>query len=486
MSTVKKLAKNTSMIFASQIMNYILLFIGTIYTSRYLGPEGYGILSTGVALTTVFAVIGDLGLGTITVREVARDKSLTNKYIVNTALMKVILSIVMIILIILAVRIINYPQEISIVIYILTLSIIFSTFSGIFGSIFQAYEKMEYGAIGGIWTSLLTFICLMLAIYFNLNIFAFAFINVIISVLNLIYMVGIFVWKFFLPKMDINLDLWKHDIKLDWNFWKPVIIQALPLSIAVIFSTILFKLDTILLSIMKGTLVVGWYNVAYNILQALMFIPSAFTASVFPLLSIFHISSKESLEGTYQKSFKYLSILGIPIAVLITLLADKIILIIYPEEFIPSIIALKILVWVVPFTFMTIAFGTILTAINKQNLLMKVVFIILILNLILNLILIPQFSYIGSAVVTVISELITFIIYFYYTSKFICKIKFTDTLIKTIISSGIMGLFIIYTSTNLFLVILLAVIIYFTSLILLNTFSKEELKLFKQILGVIA
>ena len=485
MSIVKKLAKNTSMIFTSQIINYILLFIGTIYTSRYLGPEGYGILSTGVALTTVFAVIGDLGLGTITVREVARDKSLTNKYIVNTALMKVILSIVMVILIIIAVKIINYSPEINTVIYILTLSVIFNTFSGILGSIFQAYEKMEYGAIAGIWASALTFICLMLAIYFNLNIFAFAFINVIISALSLIYMASIFVWKFFLPKMDVDLDLWKPDINVDWNFWKPVIIQALPLSIAIIFSTILFKLDTILLSIMEGTLVVGWYSVAYNILQALMFIPSAFTASVFPLLSVFHISSKESLEVTYQKSFKYLSILGIPITILITLLADKIILFIYPQGFIPSIIALKILVWVVPFTFMTITFGTILTAINKQNLLMKIVFIILIFNLILNLILIPQFSYVGSAVATVISELITFIIYFHYISKFICRIKFTDTLIKIIIASGIMGLFIIYASMNLFLVILLAAIIYFVSLILLNTFSKEELNLFKQMLGVI-
>ena len=285
--------------------------------------------------------------------------------------------------------------------------------------------------------------------------------------------------------MDIDLDLWKPDIKVDWNFWKPVIIQALPLSIAIIFSTILFKLDTILLSIMKGTLVVGWYSVAYNILQALMFIPSAFTASVFPLLSVFHISSKESLKVTYQKSFKYLSILGIPITILITLLADKIILFIYPQGFIPSIIALKILVWVVPFTFMTITFGTILTAINKQNLLMKIVFIILIFNLMLNLILIPQFSYVGSAVATVISELITFILYFHYISKFICKIKFTDTLIKIIIASGIMSLFIIYASMNLFLVILLAAIIYLLSLILLNTFSKEELNLFKQMLGVI-
>ena len=170
MSILKRIAKNVSVLFASQIISYVLVFFGTMYTARYLGAGVYGILSTGAAITSVFAIVGDLGLGTLTIREVARDKSLTNKYVVNTTFMKVILCIIMLVLIVLTTKIINYSPEVTDIIYILTISIVFNTFSGVFGSIFQAYEKMEYGSIIGILCSVLTFIGFIFAIYFNLSV----------------------------------------------------------------------------------------------------------------------------------------------------------------------------------------------------------------------------------------------------------------------------------------------------------------------------
>ncbi|MGB9979479.1 flippase [Methanobacterium sp.] len=484
MSIIKRVAKNTSSLLLSQIISYVFVFFGTMYTARYLGAGGYGILSTGIAITSIFAVIGDLGLGSLTVREVARNKSLTNKYVVNTTLIKSFLSIIMLVLIVITTEIINYSPEISNIIYILTLSIIFNTFSGVFGSIFQAYEKMEYVSIAGIIISILTFIGFIMAIYFNLGIVKFAFVYLIVSIINLVYLMAIFIWKFFLPKINGDWKFWKNNIKADLNFWKYLLMQALPLSIAIVFSVIIFKIDTILLSILKGSAVVGWYTVAYNILQALFIVPTAFTTSIFPLLSTFHISSKESLKLTYQKSFKYLTILGIPTAVGITLLADKIILLVYTQEFIPAIIALQILVWTVPFIFLTILFGAVVTSINRQNLLMKILFIVMIFNIILNLILIPQFSYIGSAIATVLSELVTFILFFKFLSNYVCRFSSRDAIFKTIIASGIMSLFIIYASINVLFVIPIAIIIYFVTLILLNTFSKDEIDLFRQIFEV--
>ena len=481
MNVVKRVVKNTSVMLVSQIIGYIIAFFGTIYATRYLGAEGYGILATGTALTSIFAIMCDLGLGTLTIREVARDISLTNKYIVNTTLIKIILSIVMFILIVLTAEMINYSPEIDNVIYILTLSIIFNTFSGVFGSIFQAYEKMEYGSIVGILVSFLTFIGFIFAIHFNLGVLTFALVYLIVSVVNLICMSAIFLWKFFLPKRN-NVWSWKLNMKVDWNFWKYILIQALPLSITIIFSTVVFKIDTVLLSIMKESIVVGWYIAAYNIMQVLMFIPSAFTVSIFPLLSTFHVSSKGSLQTTYQKSFKYLNIVGIPITVAVTLLADKIILLIYRSAFIPSILALQILIWTIPFIFLVMMFGNMFVSLNKQNLLLKILFIAMIFNIASNLLLIPQFSYIGSAVLTVISEIIIFVLCFYFLSKFICKIEFVDTLIKPVLASGIMGIFILSLKIDLLLLIPISTFVYFSVLILLKTFTKDDINLVRQII----
>jgi len=86
MNTVQRIAKNTGVLLVSQIASYILGFFFVMYTARYLGAGGFGILSFALAFTGIFGVFSDLGLSTLTVREVARDKSLARKYFGNIAL----------------------------------------------------------------------------------------------------------------------------------------------------------------------------------------------------------------------------------------------------------------------------------------------------------------------------------------------------------------------------------------------------------------
>ena len=90
MNTVQRIAKNTGVLLVSQIANYIIGFFFVMYTACYLGAKGFGILSFALAFTGIFGVFSDLGLSTLTVREVARDKSLAVKYLGNIAVMKLI------------------------------------------------------------------------------------------------------------------------------------------------------------------------------------------------------------------------------------------------------------------------------------------------------------------------------------------------------------------------------------------------------------
>ena len=85
MNTVQRIAKNTGVLLISQIASYILGFFFIIYTARYLGAEGFDVLSFALAFTGIFGVFSDLGLSTLTVREVARDKTQASKYLGNIA-----------------------------------------------------------------------------------------------------------------------------------------------------------------------------------------------------------------------------------------------------------------------------------------------------------------------------------------------------------------------------------------------------------------
>jgi O-antigen/teichoic acid export membrane protein len=148
LSTVRRIAKNTSALLVAQVASYLLAFFYMMYTARYLGPASFGILSFAIAFTGIFVVFGDLGLAPLTVREVARDKSLASKYLVNVSLMKIILVTITFGLIALTINLMGYPEETIKVVYLLGLSVIFTAFTQMFYSVFQAFERMEYQGIG--------------------------------------------------------------------------------------------------------------------------------------------------------------------------------------------------------------------------------------------------------------------------------------------------------------------------------------------------
>ncbi|PKL71032.1 MAG: flippase, partial [Methanobacteriales archaeon HGW-Methanobacteriales-2] len=81
MNTARTIAKNSVVLLISQIIIFAFSFIITIFTARYLGTGGYGILSLATALTGIVGIIADAGLGTLIIRDISRDKSMTNKYI---------------------------------------------------------------------------------------------------------------------------------------------------------------------------------------------------------------------------------------------------------------------------------------------------------------------------------------------------------------------------------------------------------------------
>jgi O-antigen/teichoic acid export membrane protein len=106
-------------------------------------------------------------------------------------------------------------------------------------------------------------------------------------------------------------------------------------------------------------------------------------------------------------------------------------------------------------------------------------------NISLNLLLIPTYSYIGAAVVTIITELVVFILCFYILSRSFCKINLPSVIFKPAIASIVMALFIIKTvELNLFLDILIATIIYFAVIIALKTFTDEDYAILKEIINL--
>jgi O-antigen/teichoic acid export membrane protein len=468
MNTIQRIAKNIGVLFGAQVIGYILAFLYTIYIARFLGADGFGILSFALSFTAIIGILADLGLSTLLVRELARDKSLTKKYIGNITLMKLILAVFTFGMMVLTINLLNYPQQIIQVVYFIGLSVILSSFAQMFYSVFQAYEKMEYQSVGNILNNLLIFAGIFLGIALGFNVIEFSIIYLISSLIVTIYSLIICLWKFVPPT-----------IKLEPSFWKIIIVPAIPLSLVALSSTIYFRIDSVLLSFIQGEAAVGWYNAAYKLIELLLFVPSVYTVAIFPVLSNYYSSSKKNLEFIYTKSYKYLFIVGIPIATTITVLAPEIILLLYQSGYTESILTLQILIWAIPLMFLSYTNAWIFISINKQNLLLKLTFVMMVANIILNLILIPQYSYLGAALATVITTLLGFPLELYFLSKYICKIEIGKIMIKPVAASVISGLIIFKLNTGLFLSAAIAIISYLGILILIKTFSSEDFEIFR-------
>lgn len=89
MSAAKRVAKNTSYLLSAKVSALLIGLLSSVLTVRYLGANGFGVLSFALAFTAIFGILVDFGLGTLTTREVASENPLANKYLGNVIVMRV-------------------------------------------------------------------------------------------------------------------------------------------------------------------------------------------------------------------------------------------------------------------------------------------------------------------------------------------------------------------------------------------------------------
>lgn len=466
--SIVRIIKNIGALALGEVITRVLSLILIIYIARFLGDTGFGRYSLAFAFTSLFLVFLDPGVNTVVIRDIAREKKLAGKYIGNILILRAFLSLISFSLIVGVINLMGYPDETKLAVYIVGIYTIMTSFSQLTRSVFRAFEKMEYEALLNI-VERLVFVSLgMLVLFLGYGLIEVVSVFLIAGTINILLSFSLTMRKFAIPKLELDVRLWKYLIR-----------EGLPFGLALIFVTVYIKIDAVMLSSMKGDAVVGWYNAAYQIPLAVSLISFAFMESVFPVLSKLYESSRESLIYAYEKSFKFLSIIILPIALSITLLSEKIILILYGKTYVNSIIVLQILAWFLVFEFLSYLLYVTLASINKQMVNAFTAGTCAVLNILLNLILIPQYSLIGAGIAKIITYGALFFMNFYFVSKYLCRVSIYNAISKPIIASLGMGFVLfILRDVNALVSVFLAVTLYFFILYLINGFSKDDMKLF--------
>jgi len=473
MNTARKLAKNAFWLFAADIINKILSMVVIIYIARYLGTTYFGKYSFAIAFVSMFIFLTDLGLSFVLIREVAKDRTQAPKYLGNFTIIKLLLSIFVLTVIYLAINLMNYPPDTTVIVYIIALSSVVGSLTGVFRSTFRAFERMEYDAMLSIFEKILYVSLAVSILLAGYGVIALALVIAFVSGVGLVASITVTYLKFIKPVFEIDL-----------RFWKKIFKPSISFALAGIFGSLFFYIDTVMLSLMKGDVTAGLYSAAYNLLAALVFIPSIFINAAFPTFCNLYGSSKNSFIFAYEKSFKYLLVLILPIVVGTVILADRFILLIYGTEFQNSTIALRLLMWGFLFLSLTSISGAVLGSIGKEFISMKVTGISAGLNVLLNLLLIPEYGLIGASVASVIALFLFFILNLYAVSKYLYILNFFGITVKPLFSCAVMAIFLYYLKPiiDIALLIPLAAIIYFLIILVVRALSNEDINMLKQII----
>ncbi|MDH4207960.1 MAG: flippase, partial [Anaerolineae bacterium] len=476
---IKRVVKNSMTPMATSFLNKLIDTAFAMLMLRILGPEGAGKYGFAVVVFAFLEILSNFGLNTLLTREVSKDPGQANRYLSNTAILRLLILAALtplLLLFLLAWRtFFALADDTTVAILLLAASLIPGSISAALTSVFLAYEKMEYPAAITVVTTLIRVSLGVVVLLVGLGIVGLAGVAVvtnIATVLILLYLVAHFLLR---PRVEF-----------DPRFSSGMIGTSYPLMINHLLATMFWRLDITLLQPMKGDAVVGWYTTAYRFLDALVIIPSTFTVAIFPLMSRYAQEARGALVRTYTTALKVLIIVSLPIALLTTFYAEPIILIVGGDAYLPhAAIALRILVWSIPFGFINSLTQYVLIAIDKQRFLTGAFVIGASFNLIANLVFIPTFSYQAAAVITILSEFVLLLPFYYGVRKHLSPIPWarltSRPIAGTLLSAAVLWLL---RDISFLFVIPICLAVYVGCLIATGTFSPEDVALMKRLLPV--
>ena len=388
-----KIVDNIGWLFVDKVLRMgVGLFVG-VWVARYLGPEQFGLLSFATAFVGLFGAIAGLGLQGIVVRDIVRDPSRKEDTLGTAALLQFIGGLL------------AYGLILATIFWLRPDDALAKALVAILGStmLFKASEVAVYWFESQVlskytvWVqngSFLVFAAIKIVLILN-NAPLIAFASVIMAEALMVALLMLVMLGLRGPRL-------RH-LRITLARAKALLADSWPLLLSGIAIVIYMKIDQIMLGQMVGDEAVGIYSAAVRISEVWYFIPMMIVASVFPAI----LEAKKRSEAQYYQRLQHLYDLmvwlSVAVALPMTFLSTPIVTLLFGENFSASGTVLAIHIWAAVFVFLGVASSKWFLAENRQMLSFQRTALGAVVNVILNLLLIPDFGPIGAAIATVVS-----------------------------------------------------------------------------------
>jgi O-antigen/teichoic acid export membrane protein len=465
MRTGRRIFKNIFSLSLAEVANKGITLIYFTYLARILLPEGFGVLNWATAFVVYFVYLVDLGFGVVGPREIARYPDKIKRYVNNITSIKLSSSIILYTILTVIVIFINKPDYVKYLLLISGLNIFANAI--LLNWVFQGIEKMEIIAIRQVTTSLLNLAGIILLVHSPDDIIIAMSVIIASMLINSTWMFFYYIKSFGGIKFEYN-----------YNFWKELLSASVPVSLTMFIAVLYNNLSIFLLGILSPHYEeAGIYAAAYRIFVFTM-VPTGILQNAF----IPQLSRSVSLEEKRKFTEKY---------VLFTFLAGTIISAgfftysdfitgIFGAEFKESSLILKLLMIAGLFAFINVSYNSPLLSWKYEKKIFIAMSIGGIVNIILNIALIPYYGSVGAAIAAISTEFsvcigLSFIMY--GAIKKLYLDKFVLVLLYAVVSCGI-GFWIMTQGLHPIISGTISLIIFILINFILKTLTLAEIKLY--------
>ena len=471
----QRVAYNTAIQVIGRAVTGILGLVAISLSTRYLGLNHYGQLTTALIFVGLFSAICDAGTATIAVRELVQSQRKPASVVGNVLILRTLLGLAAVVLTLVLGQLI-YPgsgsQPIRLAIDLLSLTLLLTTIQDAVTATLVARLRNDLLVIGDIIGRLVSLAAIILVIHQH-----WGFVGLIWATLA-----G--VMANFVSDCLCGIFYIKPDLHPDPAYMKRVLWLSAPIGAGVILNSIYFKADGFLLSLFKGSASVGLYGVAYKLVELTMAFPIFFTAAVFPLTSAAAHDVKRLNEIT-ARAARILNVTSAPIIVGSIVLAAPLIKILGGQAFAAAALPMEILMLANYFVYNSTVYSGPLIARNLQSKTLKVIAVVLTVNVLVNLVAIPRAGTVGAAWVVVLSEIVTLILLRYYYRRYISQPPSLLSNLPVLGCAAVMGLVVwlvkqatpnLPAASSLGLLLLVGALAYTALIFGTKLYSVQELK----------
>ncbi len=391
-------ARNATVLMASQIVTWGSSFVLMIFLPRYLGTEDYGRLFLAMSVTMIAQVFVDFGGAYFIAKEIARHRDRAPQLIADSIGFRLGLSAISFTVLVFFAWIAGYPWEVQALIGILAAAKFWEGPLGVLISAFQGFEEMVHRSFVAIAERVLLTVAGVSALLLGATSLEIAIIMAISTLIGCF--VGFRRLRLFVEKLP----------RVIWRNIPGLFRSGLPYLMMAIFAIIYYRINAVMLSFLAPETVVGWFGAAFRFFDILMFFPSIMSMAVFPVLSR-QAGQKDSVVPMTAKSLEIILLGGVPVAIATYAFAGDIIALLFGlDGYSGSVVILKALVPGLLLVYVDFVLVTSIIAMDRQRTWSIVALTAIPLSVGLNYVLIPLFQReagnggIGSAIATNITE----------------------------------------------------------------------------------